>query len=134
LVACANAHLIRIVNGLAAESSESVLGASRCAVRVANHVASAVEDNSNVMPLAVVYHFTVAREDVHSADIGFVEDGSDCAVAGNAQTPGIRVSAADITHFGYDHAGVGGFEPCRDCPIAYTGVEACSGGAPSRGV
>src|SRR5438067_949038 len=81
-----------------------------------------------MMPLPVIYGGSVSAEDIHSRPARFVEDSSQSAVSGNAHAPSIRIGSADKSHFRDDHAGRGGLDPGRDCPVARSHIKARSGG------
>ncbi len=129
MVARTDAKLVGVVERLSAEGGKSPLGAAGYAVHAADHVAGAIENGRDVMPLSIVHELSVAGENVDGVDVGFVKDGADCTVAGDAQAPAVRVRAAHKSHFSNHHAGVGRVNPCGYSPIARAYVEACSGGA-----
>jgi hypothetical protein len=123
LVARADAQLVCIVERLSSKGREAVLRAGEGTVHVPQHIASAIEDHSDVMPLAVIDGFSVAGEDVDCADVRLVENRAEGAVRGDAHSPSIRISTANEAHFGYNHAGIGCCDPGCDGPIPRADVE-----------
>ena len=108
--------------------------AAGCTIHIADHVGGAGEDRSDVMPLSIIHELAVSGKNVDGANIRFVQDRAERAVAGDAHAPGVWIRAADKSHFGQDHAGVGCLDPCGDRPIACAHVEAGAGDAARCGV